>query len=118
MAIDTRISVQSVPPYGTLDDLTFTSVNGADTFGFTNDGRTVVIMKNDSGAGKTCTILGVADPYDRTEDEVLNPAAGEISISNFLPPSIFNQPGTQDVEMTFDDGTSVSVAVVSFTRNK
>lgn len=117
MAIDTRISVQSVPAYGTLDDITFTSVNGTDTFGFTNDGRTVVIMKNDDTAAHTGTIHGVSDPYNRTEDEVLNPAAGEISISNTLPPSIFNQPGTQDVEMTFDSPTSVSVAVVSFTRN-
>jgi ABC-type thiamine transport system ATPase subunit len=111
------ITVTNMPRNGvSLDDIkalatAFTA--GPDKF--LNTGRELVFCINDDVGAKTVTVTSQPDDLERTQDEVINVAAGEISIAGPFPPRGWSETSGADISkvaLTPSDTTSFSVLVV------
>lgn len=88
------IAVNDMPAYGAgLDSLTWTDADATNNHEFVNDGKTLLLVRNRNAAGRTATIVSVADPLSgRTGDKVRTVAAttGQ-SVAGPFEPRIWNQ---------------------------
>jgi hypothetical protein len=106
---ETALTVQS----NSLEGLepTYAAAN-ADGNYFTNDGKTLLHVKNDDSSSHTVT---VDSPTLCNQGETHDPAiaipAGEERIIGPFPAGRFNTSG--NVHLTYDDVTSVTVAAIS-----
>ena len=116
----TALAVQSIPQFGAaLDDVVFTAADAANNHEFINDGRTMLLMKNDSGGPLTADVIGVANTRtaNRTSAETMTAGASDICIAGPFEQSAFNQAldgGGSGVFVDLSTDTSLSFAVVKF----
>lgn len=111
------ITVTAMPRNGvSLDDIkalatAFTA--GPDKF--LNTGRELVVCFNDDVGAKTVTVTSQPDDLGRTQDEVIDVAAGEASIAGPFPPRGWSETSGADINkvgLTPSDTTSFSVIVI------
>lgn len=111
----TALTVQKVPAFGgSIANLAFTAADAANNHEFVNDGRSVLVIKNDDAAPKTVDVIGVASSstFNRTGDEQVVVPANQIGFAGPFPSQGFRQSdGTVHVDIAAD--TSLSFAVVS-----
>lgn len=110
----TVITVQDVPYQGSVNPVTFTAADQANGMEFANDGRTVLVVKNDDVAAKQVTIDSVPSSVGRTGDIVESVAAGEISYHGPFIKAIWNQSGGV-MHVDFDADTNLEVAALRTT---
>jgi len=82
---------------------------------FVNSGKEIVVIKNDAVGAKTVTVTSQPDERGRTQDEVINIAAGEISIAGPFPPRAWSETSGADVNkvgLTPDSETDLFVMVL------
>ena len=89
--------------------MTETAADQANGMSFSNDGRTILVVSNEDASAKTVTIAVNSDEFGRDVTESVTIPAGRISVSNFFPPSVYNQAANK-VHLDFDADTSVKVA--------
>jgi hypothetical protein len=94
-----------------LEDVAFTAADAANDHEFENNGRSFLIVKNDSGGPQTTTIVSQKTELRGSPNKSIVTAASKISVSALLPTDIFNTAGKVNVDLTAD--TSISYAVVS-----
>jgi hypothetical protein len=107
---DVRLSVENASVNGLAES--YTSVNSSDTYIFNNDGRIIVRVDNQDASDETVTIT-----TPRTlaggltiEDPTVTVGSSSQKIIGPFPPGIYNEG--QDVNLSFSNGTSTTVAVV------
>lgn len=112
------LTVQDIPANGgTLDDITFTAADATNDHSFENDGRCLVLVKNDDASSHTVDVISVADEHGRTGDRTITAGAGDICISGPFLPANWNQSGGV-VHLDLTDDTSMSLAVVRYKNLK
>jgi hypothetical protein len=118
----TVLTVQTLGAFGgTTDGVTWT-VGNADGHEFTNDGRTVVLIKNLAAAIQTGTIKGIASSrtFQRTGDVTMAVPDGTgatneaVGMSNCLPRGAFNKSNGK-VDLDLSAVVTLWVAAVSLT---
>ena len=110
----TAIAVQEIAYLGS-GAINFSAADATNGMMFPNDGRTVLLVKNDGTSAITATVVSVADEYGRTGDIAPTVAAGEIRIIGPLRSGLFNQKNGADqgkVYVNFSADTNVKVAAV------
>lgn len=95
----TNIPVQDLP-VGGLAALTWTNSDSTNDHEFSNDGATILIMRNTDAATKAVTVKSVTDERGRTGDlSVTVPANTGLSLVPPLPPALFNVAGKVQVDL-------------------
>ena len=111
----TVLTVASIPRYGEgLTDVAWQSADADNTNSFPNDGNTLLLVNNGSGASITVTISAPASP--RTVNTALSKtttvAAGKIAAFGPFKQDTFNSSGSVIVDYSSD--TTVTVAPIRF----
>jgi hypothetical protein len=92
--------------------VTYGAADAANGNYFVNTGEQLLHVKNGSGASITVTVVSVPCSHGRTSDVTVTvPASGDRIIGPF-PNELFNQVDTNQVNVNFSAGTSVTVAVI------
>ena len=103
--------------------ITWTAADNANGNYFINDGKTILLAKNEgAGGARTVTIDAVSDPFGRAVDEEMTVAAFDtpepgLNSSGFLDPVAWNQLGTGDlgrVHVDCDADTDLYLAALKF----
>lgn len=112
----TNIPVTTLPDHGgTGADVSFTAADAANDHSFTNDGRTLLLIKNDDASPKTVTGVAVADPFGRTVNTSWAVGANSVRLVGPFSPELFSQSdGTMHVDITAD--TSLFFATLRLPR--
>ena len=113
----TALTVTTSPAWGAgLADAGFEAVDQANGNNFTNDGRTVLLVNNGSGADLDVTINAPAGPHtvNKAQTKVLTIANGDIGVLGPFAPEIFDNAGV--VEVDWESGTSVTAAAVKLAQ--
>ena len=109
MARDT-LTVQEIGGLGSpeLEDITWTAGVAANDIEFQNDGRTLLLMKNAGTSGsQTATVISVASPDGRSQDQAVACGQGETSIAGPFPGQLWNQStGLVNVDISTEDNFS------------
>ncbi|MFN3925040.1 MAG: hypothetical protein ACK4K6_15545 [Pseudarthrobacter sp.] len=112
----TTITVTEAPFQGKIDNLTFQAADAANGMRLLNpDGRTFLLIKNDSLGPAQITVLSVPDEAARTGDLLLAVPAGGTGFVPPLRPQWWNQRSGDDagyIQIDFDVDTDVTVAAV------
>lgn len=81
---------------------------------FDNDGKTFFKLTNGDASSHTATFVGQKNlPLDVSADQAVTVPAGETWIIGPFPVGIFNTDGANEVEVTYDAVTSVTVGAFS-----
>ncbi|NLH60635.1 MAG: hypothetical protein GX452_04450 [Ignavibacteriales bacterium] len=105
----TTLTVQQIVPAGT--EITLAAAN-ADGSNFINNGRTFLIVKNDSGVSVDVTILSRKQcDQGYTHNQVDTIPAGKTKYLGFFNTDRFNLSGYADI--TFSAVDNVSIAAVT-----
>ena len=113
----TEITVQTVGKNSNAE-LTFAAMDQSNGMMFINDGKTVLVVKNDDASPHELTVVSTGDPvYGRTGDIVKSVLAGDLEIVGALPQAGWNQTSTNvgKVHVDVDGDTSMLVAAASIT---
>lgn len=79
---------------------------------FANDGHTVLLFQNTSGAAITVTLVGATDSNGRNDSETFSVGtASQVSVLGPFPRALFNVGGA--LSMTYSATGSLAVAAVS-----
>ncbi len=106
------ITVQEIPRNNGIQDVTMSVASTADEFD--NDGRTLYLVNNASGATRTITFQGIADAkYGREGDVAKTLADGAWGLYGPFDQDGFNA-SDGNVDVTLDTATSVTVAALRF----
>ena len=112
------LSVLTLPANGvSTDDILAGNFVAADVGGtdyYRNTGNEVLLVRNSGAGGIVVTISSVPDSFNRTQDEVINVAAGEISIVGTLPTSAWNQPSPNQGKVELTSGTPADTEFLVF----
>lgn len=111
----TAIPITEVPFQGKLDNISFTAADATNQMMFDNDGSTVLVVKNTSGAAVTVTVLSVKDEAGRSGDLSISvPATTGLAFIGPLRQAWWNQTATDigKVYVNFSSGTGVSIAAL------
>lgn len=114
----TALPVTVVPFQVEIDNLTLTAADFTNGNKYENDGQTVLVIRNPTGAGITATIKSVKDEAGRVGDlAVLVPATTGIGFVPPLRPAWWNQPSGVDAGTVQVDwsATGCTVAVLRIT---
>lgn len=91
---------------GALTEITWeTAPTGGEVVYMPNDGRTALLVYNDTGGAAAISIDSVDDPYGREDDIAAATLANtKYGIIGPFPPGLWNQDGTHagQVKITFD----------------
>lgn len=111
----TAIAVQDVEANAN-EAITFAAMDSANGMKFPNDGRTILIFKNDDASAHQVTVVSKGDPvFGRTGDLVKSVPAGGEEVVGFLNPAGWNQVSGVDagnVQVDVDVDTSMTIAVL------
>ena len=97
MAGETDIPVQTLPARSKINTLTWTAATLAAKNSFINDGKTILLCKNDNSSSRTVTVKIVADEDGRTSDIVATvagfstPNDGFSIVAPCAPQHLFNR---------------------------
>lgn len=96
--------------------ITLSAADSANGMLFSNDGETLLVVRNASASSITVTVVSVADLYGRTGDISATVAAGAFWISGPLEPSIWNQTSSDlgKTYVNFSSATSVTVGAIKY----
>ena len=110
----TDIPVQEIGIHGgAIDELTWTAADEANDHSFVNDGKTLLLCKNDSGSAWVIDVDSVADPYNRIQDLAMSVNATSVGIAGPFGKNIWNQSdGVVYVNITVE--TSAFFAAVKY----
>lgn len=89
----TALTITDISQNSELNPIAYDSGDSANNNEFENDGNTVLVFKNDTGASRTVTIYSVPDEAGRTGDISVTVANGD---EMFIPPlqrNWWNQSG-------------------------
>jgi hypothetical protein len=92
--------------------VTYDAVDAVNGNYFVNTGQEYIIVKNDSAASITATVVSVPCSHGRTDDSVITVAAGAQKVAGPFKKDLFNQSGTSNVNVDFSSATSVTTAVI------
>jgi len=116
----TALPVQRAPLGGGIQNVVFTAADAANGMIMPNDGRTVIVIRNNDVAAKTVTIVSVPDENNRNGDiALIVPAAAGgkpgIGISDVLPTALFNQQNADvgNVYLNFSAAANLDLAAIS-----
>lgn len=111
----TSIATQTLT-YQSGATITFSAADSANNMLFSNDGETLLVVKNGGASSITVTVVSVADLYGRTGDISASVAAGATWISGPLEPSIWNQTSSDlgKTYVNFSSATSVTVGAIKY----
>ncbi len=112
------IPVQSIGFLGSIAALSFTAGDDVNEHDFTNTGNEILWVQNDGAGTVLVTVVSVADPFGRLGNIVFTVAAttGRGCAGLFIP-TLFNQSNGK-VNVTLDDDTGVTLAVIRFDPRK
>lgn len=106
--------VRPGPSGASIGGASSTSASG-DTF--TNDGKTILRFTNTNGSARNVTIapkVTATVPYGSYKTYTINvPATSGDVVAGPFEPSIYNDPATNKVSMTYDAVTNLSVYAIS-----
>ncbi len=104
------LTIQEIGGLGSpeLENITFTAGVAANDIEFTNDGRTVLLVKNAGASGaQTADVIAVASPYGRLQDQTVSADQGAESIAGPFPPQLWTQAdGMVYVDIATEDAFS------------
>jgi hypothetical protein len=92
--------------------ITFNAADATNGNYFVNNGRRLLVVKNESTASITATIISVPCSHGRTEDQIISVAAGGQAVAGPFPRDLFNQSGTYNLNVDFSSDSSVTAAVI------
>lgn len=104
----TALTVTDLSVNSELNPISYDTGDATNNHVLNNDGRTVLVMKNDTGAAVTVTVSSVADEAGRTGDISVSVANGDEMFVLPLPPRWWNQGGTADVHIDVDGGIKIA----------
>lgn len=107
----TALTVTDVPLNGQVDPVSFDNGDAANDHVLNNDGKTVVILDNDTAGAASVTVVSVADEAGRTGDITVSLASGDTAFVGPFPGRWWNQAGTQDVQINVD--AAINIAALS-----
>ena len=109
----TAIPIQDVPFQGSIDNLTWTAADAVNNHEFDNNGHVLLLARNTDAAGKTVTVVSVADEYGRTGDKAITvPATTGYATAGPFKPSLWNQSGTGKTNVNVSAATGLSLAAI------
>lgn len=108
----TAIAVQPVNQTGVAP--TYAAADSANGMSFTNDGRTVLHVKNGGASPITVTIVSVPCSHGRTGDISVTIANGAEKIIGVFDKALFNQSGADAGKVFVNFSASASVTVAAF----
>ena len=118
MAARVEIPIQALSPNGGSDtEVTLTAGDASNHHYFSNNGKTILLVKNASGGPLTVTVSSVACSHGRTGDLSITIADGKYGLVSQLDPHMFNQIGAGNLGKVFfsvSTGSSVSLAAISY----
>lgn len=119
MARDT-LTVQTIPANGgALASVTFTNIVAANDMEFTNDGKTMLLIKNGGTSGtQSPAVTTPADAFgrERPSTEDIDVAQGDTAIAGPFDPEVFNTGGKVYIDCATED--ALGFAAVKFTPVK
>jgi hypothetical protein len=93
----------------------WTAADATNDHSFVNDGKTLLLVKNATGAAAiNVDVDSVADENGRLGDVQLAVANGEIGVFGPFKPSIFNQSGLVNVNLDVDTTSFVAAVKMTF----
>lgn len=116
----TAIPVDVLPIYGTgVATLSGVAADATNDHDMENNGKTLILLENNSGGAVTATVLSVVDPFGRTGDITMSAAAlasdvpGKSIAGPFLP-SVFNQGGGSKLHVDTAAGSTIRIYGLRF----
>lgn len=103
----TSIALQSIPKNNGAQ-ITTVAADAANGMQFPNDGTVELHIAQGAGA-RVVTVRSVACSHGRTGDVVISVAANTQATGGPFDPALFNQPGTNLVNVDFDAATNTTI---------
>jgi hypothetical protein len=113
-----KVTTSTLPYSGSLEAVTWTAADAANGHYTTDDGLSVLALRNNDAQPKTVTIVSAPDSRLRRvgDVQIVVPAAsgGVASVAFFglHPADGWRQPGTQDVNINVSNATGLSLAAI------
>ena len=97
------------------NEATYTSADASNDMNFSNTGNQLLLIKGGATASGEATIVSVTDENIRTGDITQVISANKEYILGPFPQKLFNQSGTNKINVDFDTDTDISLAVIDLT---